>query len=202
MKKKLFLIIVILLMTACNVDYNLVFEDGIFKEEAKISFPKATDIKEKIGDFHLEIKGNEKYKLEEAETTDASIAKLSYEYDKISFENSYVFNCFSEKEFIERKDHYVIKLYLGNEVKCPYINNIKINFKTDYKVLYHNATSFNVKEGRYKWNDMKGTIELRVSRKLKEDSKNASSYYRPLALILAMAVGGVIIFISHRRSKI
>lgn len=163
--KKIYLLILILLICGCSANYNLEIKEDSFYEKIDVIINKSD-----IPDSNQTIDGIElsdqitpflqsqnsvfftnpsiKYNKKIEEISDYYSVIMDYEYKPSEFKDSNTLNmCFSDFEFNE-EDNYYIHAY--GTFYCLYTDNIDINIKTNNKVLKNNADS--VKGNVYTWN--------------------------------------------------
>lgn len=224
MKKKiLFMLLLLFLTSGCDVTYNLSFYDNNFNEN--ISF-YINNTKDNIETIEI-LKNTE----QQVYYVDEDIGKLNYkknyieENNKIKFSYNFDYGldfsfsrplkeCFNTYSFIDEKNYYIIQT--GDEFNCfvydyMFIDNIKIIFETDKKVLEHNADL--IDGNKYIWNfnskdSLNKNITLKIDKNVKNNSfnnilnnlKNGSWF-----LVIMLGIFGIlilfIIFIIYRINK-
>ena len=173
MKKVFILLVMLFIITGCDANYNLTFEDGVFTEDIEIKEEKNSSGNELFGIMSLKdnkelakIDDNNYYNYTFSSDDKNNILRLNFKYDNISLEKSLVYqNCFKYKNFIDGKNYYYIKL--EGDMICENLNSSDIIFKTDKTVFMDNADEKDEEKGIYKWNNFKsGTIYFQVSKDL------------------------------------
>lgn len=145
MKKFIVLLLTILLFSGCSVDYNLEINDMYFRENIDIGKFDAS----KIDDFQYltpyAIVNNSEQKFYLFDYSD-QVLNLSYDFDSSNFGMSEAFNqCYEISNFSYDDNNYYIMT--SGEFKClSYLgytaDEVKINIKSDYKVVSSNADYF------------------------------------------------------------
>ena len=212
MKKVFILLVMLFIITGCDANYNLTFEDGVFTEDIEIKEEKNSSGNELFGIMSLKdnkelakIDDNNYYNYTFSSDDKNNILRLNFKYDNISLEKSLVYqNCFKYKNFIDGKNYYYIKL--EGDMICENLNSSDIIFKTDKKVFMDNADEKDEEKGIYKWNNFKsGTIYFQVSKDIKIDEAKESKKPKELIpwfvkVIISVVIIGVI-FILIRKIK-
>lgn len=217
MKKKILLLITILLLTACNVEYNLEYKDGKFKE--KIVFK---DVNEKnLSDFEINSANfeQEKIYIDEKQEKFYDI-KLTGEFQpyKITLKHEYstedfskinaITTCYKDFALIDEKDTIFIEArsFNSDHWLCSYKKNMNFSFKSDYKILKSNADK--VVKGSHVWNLKNGELKqgkvfVLISKNLKaSDSISRFPTYEIIialvGIVMIVAFIGVQIFLRKR----
>lgn len=203
MKKIVLLIIGILVVTGCTADYELTFENGVFKEHVVI---KDEIVQDDTGELFgiMELKNNpnlakidddNSYKYSFSSDGKNNILTLDFVYDEISFDKSLIYNkCFTYRNYIDGEDYYYIKL--EGDVACEYLSRANITFKTDKFVIMTNATKKDEEKGIYEWKDFEGgEIVIQVSKeKTYQENKaelNATLFPWYVKLLIGLAIVGI-----------
>lgn len=198
--KKLILVLAVFLLSACNVDYNLEFDDGVFKEEIKVV--RETSAEDSFSGRY-QIDDNEEYKIDFKTVDNMEHITASYTYKNISFEKSPVLTCFDNKRFEEKDGAYSINLW-NFRVACPYLQGAKVTFKTQHEVLSSNAQKIDKEKGIYEWNTLEKGINIQISGKKVSQKKsllNNSIFIRIVLLGASVIAGVIIIVISMKRKE-
>ena len=156
MKKKIFIICLLLLTFGCSSQYNLNIKDDRIEESivSKISndeIPASSNLKI-MGDIEVDdqitpfikndqfpfindetIKYDKSVKNKDGYTT----VTLRHNYSFDDYKRSKAYNCFENKDFYEDNGFYNISLY--GTFYCFHGDDITINVKTDFKVVNNNA---------------------------------------------------------------
>lgn len=228
MKKKLFLILTLLLITGCSYDYNLtVTHDKKYKEELIVVFPKSSSpvsekklksyIKEEISNY----KKSDVYKNYDF--------KYKIKGEEVIFTVSTVHNTFEEfqlspfyKEYFQRiykneaKNYTVstggdfINPNLGDVADPNFKNdNFNINIKFHNKVASTNSNKSDQRSNVYTWEigsmDKDRTIEFSLTSELKYDiiildylNDNKMVIIPLLLIIITVSIGGFILYSKNK----
>ena len=120
---------------------------------------------------------------------------MDFTYDKLSLDKSLIYNnCFRYRSYIDGEDYYYIKM--EGDMVCEYLSSVDITFKTDKVVLMENATSKDIENGIYKWEDFTGgEIIIQVSKTDNIDRKPMYEEFIPwyIKLVIALIVIGIAI---------
>lgn len=196
MKKICLLIIFMMLLSGCTVNYNLVYESDIFSENLEIiEFNNNNkDFSSQINNYYNNINLLVDYKLQTGDMSEEEILKEYDAYDKllINRDNSYGLRL----EYIYNKETKLINSSLvyslfnnievtdnsifvsqGKNIFKNYDNleEIVVTFKTDKKVLETNSDE--VKDNIYYWyinkfNYDKKTIKINFDKDIVEEEYN------------------------------
>lgn len=212
-KKIIFLILSVFFLTGCNVNYELEYKDGVFKEKINIDEEKNEEIDYGITQVKkdkekLKIDGKEYYKYNLEERKNKNYLDANYTYKKLNISKSpAISKCFEVVDVLEGDNYYYFNVK-GNMI-CEYINDFKITFKTDKKVLVENASSKDKKKGIYtwdlsdlsKWNKSEG-IKLMVSKEDEEvkSKKGSISIFRVIVLILLVIVIVIVLLVTKKKN--
>lgn len=168
MKRVLILIIIILLLTGCKVDYNLTLDDKLILKENITIFPTMDNDLNELKDFKLnipidkeiddysvfkeKIEGIEYYKKNK---TDSSI-NFSYKYkrgDYYDYTESTLTNLAYDYISISKINDEELTLSSSKEFKLfkeyDTLEEVKITIETNYKVLSNNADE--ISRHKYTW---------------------------------------------------
>ncbi len=200
--KKFILVLTVFLLSACTVDYNLEFDDGIFKEEIKVLREKSEEEESFSGRYQID--DNEEYKIDFKTVDNMEHINASYTYKNISFEKSPVLNCFDNKRFEENDGNYSINLW-NFRVACPYLQSAKVTFKTQHEVLSSNAQKIDKEKGLYEWTTLEEGINIQIGAKKLNEKKsllNNSIFIRIVLLGSSVIAGAIIVIISMKRKEI
>lgn len=207
-KYYLLLIIGILFLSGCNVNYNLfITTDGKVQEKVLL-VEDATEIDEemtltkkgfaenKFKDYKKEIEQN-RYQYKYYETNTEYGYELTKTYDNL---NEYL----KESKLIEkglhdikRKDKFTSTTINAKnidcdlqEVNCLFINNLNINVKSNKKIISTNGTKIN---DNINWN-----FENNKSNKINIELENTNYFLIILAIILAIIILIITIIIIYK----
>ena len=156
---KKILILVLLLLTGCNIKYELKFENETLEEIITVKFDKKeknnfeelknTDIYAIYGVY-----GRELYNFKYQNGIFSKTAKYSYQYNLDNFEYAlYANRCFDAFSFITQDDNYILSTSTGfNCMSLSYyfIDNISIVLQTNHIVIESNADE--IKGNKLIWN--------------------------------------------------
>ena len=156
--KKLLLLLVVILLTGCNVNYNLEFTDEQLIENINLSIPnheqKNIDYLKSINAYAIyDGMGKINYNSIFDEGKDNFNAKYDYTYQLNNIGRAYYINqCFENISFSKHDNQYILLTSKG--FKCMLfeyhkINNLTVSITTNHKVLQHNADV--VEGGIYTW---------------------------------------------------
>ena len=193
MKKIFILFVMIIFLTSCNIKYDLVYENGNFKENLNVTLEKTKNENEEndLKNFYDTNKNNDDYNL--FYNLNGKTEELTFKKESKNILDSKVLDCFPKKVILDEKDTYYI--YLSYEdISCNYLTEVEFVFKTDAKVIKSNATFKDEKNGIYKWDSIENGIELLFSKKPKRSGvKNYTVRYVIFMIILLLAGGFIII---------
>lgn len=161
--KKVILIISLLFISGCTTSYNLEISNDSFKENITVYINKS-EIPTKIyDDIELDdqitpfiendypaISSDSKsyYKKVVTDAGDYYKVLMDYKYSEKEFgQSNSLKNCFENYEFGYDKKYYI---HVYGNFYCLYSDEIKINIKTNNKVLKNNADTVN--GNVYTWN--------------------------------------------------
>lgn len=217
MKKKMFLVLFVLLLTGCTNQYNINFSNDKIEEEIvsniliqDIPVQSAAEIAAGIelddsvtpyieDDQYPFIDDTEKkYEKTVNKGTTSTQVKLNYTYSHDEYRNSRVFKtCFKNKELTETRNYY--NLSFSGDFYCLYGDEIEVNIRTDNEVLYNNADKVN--GNVYTWiinrdNKNKANISMQISKK----SAKVNSIFMVIIGIVGviLVIGG---FIAYKNLK-
>jgi len=161
--KKIFTIIILFLLCGCSSEYTLEISNDNFKENIKSyiyksEIPTVTYKDIELDDYitpflknkYSALFSNDKayYKKVTVDLGDRYEVNMSYEYNAKKFSDSNSLKlCFDNYKF-DYNDNYYIHAY--GTFYCLYSNELKINIKTNNKVIKNNADSIN--GNVYTWN--------------------------------------------------
>ena len=166
MKKKIFLILIILLITTgCNAEYNLNISNNNYDERILLNLNGLNNKDIYIRDWKISTDIDE-YRLEQDGGSNYEIQKGPYKFvnnnNYLIFSNSFVQNdysnstavwsCYSKFTMINRNDNIILSTSQKNICyeKYTHLENLTINITVDKKVISHNADRVN--GNTYTWN--------------------------------------------------
>lgn len=215
----LLLMLTVLVLTGCSVDYNLKFNNDTIDEEIVTVFDG------NIYKLAEEFTGDGLYPEEEAVYNDISSLKngkdnykktiilgnntstvtLKYTYTYDNLEESYLADqCFENALFLNEKDSYYIKL--SGVFTCASNNTINFKITTDKEVMNHNAEK--VEGNTYIWtlgDEGNNNEVLFQMSKVKESSINDSSTkvstvsVLRIITLLVLIGAGVAVFLIRKK---
>lgn len=212
--KKLFLLIPLLFLTGCTINYELVIDKdeirenitGIVTKEESITDKKATDIN--LFDYFTHYDQNVFYnnsdifyKKELDDKGEYYNYNASYTYVD-NFKDSNIINsCFEKHEITDDEDFY--NIHLSGSFSCLYTDKININVKSNMAVIKNNAD--NVNGNVYSWviDDSENIdIELAISKNIEQfTSTRDKSILTPYQIItfILLIILIIISFIIYKK---
>lgn len=207
MKKYILLVLILILCSGCEINYNLDIDEKNIKENIKFNVTEqdynkyndnqeeklTEDLYEVFEEQHIPVFINDYstfHKKISNKINNGLDLEYSYDYDYINFSKSYLINnCFENYVVLNEKDYYYIKAY--GSFSCYYDKtNIKIN--TKYKVISNNADS--VENGTYIWkiddnNRNNVNIAFQMSKnELRKNTINEDNFNYTLITIISVLV--------------
>lgn len=207
MKKYILLVLILILCSSCEINYNLDIDEKNIKENIKFNVTEqdynkyndnqeeklTEDLYEVFEEQHIPVFINDYstfHKKISNKINNGLDLEYSYDYDYINFSKSYLINnCFENYVVLNEKDYYYIKAY--GSFSCYYDKtNIKIN--TKYKVISNNADS--VENGTYIWkiddnNRNNVNIAFQMSKnELRKNTINEDNFNYTLITIISVLV--------------
>lgn len=207
MKKYILLVLILILCSGCEINYNLDIDEKNIKENIKFNVTEqdyneyndnqeeklTEDLYEVFEEQHIPVFINDYstfHKKISNKINNGLDLEYSYDYDYINFSKSYLINnCFENYVVLNEKDYYYIKAY--GSFSCYYDKtNIKIN--TKYKVISNNADS--VENGTYIWkiddnNRNNVNIVFQMSKnELRKNTINEDNFNYTLITIISVLV--------------
>lgn len=214
MKKKIIILLSILLLTGCTVNYNLEIDDNtlkekitgtVIKEESKQD-SKATDISTIYSIINEEQKPiynkEELYQKTLKDNGNNIDYTFSYNYTMKDFVNSTIINtCFENHEIEELDNYYSIRL--SGNFYCLYSKKVNISVTSNLEVASNNADK--IKDNTYIWTiDKNNTdIELVVDKNTpytKPIKRGISSTFRIVCFIV-LVVLSLVVYILYRKKN-
>lgn len=160
MKKIIICILLILLVTGCDVEYNLEFKNGNFNEEIVFTMENNNDNKKIVDDmtntkYYAIFDDNieKEYDKKIIEKKDSLQVKLFTNYLIDQYRKSILFNKCYPLFGLQSDDEYYYISTVG-EFKCMVydyseVDNVKIKFSTNYEVVDNNADY--IEDNYYIW---------------------------------------------------
>lgn len=161
--KKFLLLICLLLITGCDVTYNLTVTDNSVMESSDFVYKKSNDNKKIVQDYYkgkyvsyydMDLKTDNYYSKKKIDTLNKIGMNLSYNYKNEKYQNSSLFDqCYYKKSFIKGKKYIIIKTEGGarcfNKDNDELIDSLTINITSKLKAVKNNADK--VKGDTYIW---------------------------------------------------
>ena len=210
MKKRFLLLVTLVFLSGCSIQYEMEFNDSKINETIKIG-KVPSSIEEEIASYltPYAISNEERQEFYNYKYSNEYI-NLNYKYNLNDFEVSNTFNRCYELSNLSYDDNYYYIL-TSKEFKClKYMEyeakEIKINFKSNHKIINSNADYIN--NNIHTWiinkNNMKNKpIEIKIEKEYKEDNntkieeKNNSF----LVIILVTIIMIFVLFIILKRKS-
>lgn len=215
MKKKIFLILLPLLLTGCTINYDLVINENNISETITGSVEKSEyeikDTDTSLNDFYVLINEdvnpviteNDLYKKNIINTDNGIDYKYTYNY-KNNYDKSRIINtCFENHIIDETEDYYNIKL--SGQFYCLYSDKIYINVTSNYVVLENNADK--VDGNKYKWtidNSDNVNIALTISKSVRYEEPvkaKAISTFQIIGLIIFIVLTIITYFLYKKKNS-
>lgn len=215
MKKKIFLILLPLLLTGCTINYDLVINENNISETITGSVEKSEyeikDTDTSLNDFYVLINEdvnpviteNDLYKKNIINTDNGIDYKYTYTYKK-NYDKSRIINtCFENHIVDETEDYYNIKL--SGQFYCLYSDKIDINVTSNYVVLENNADK--VDGNKYKWtidNYDNVNIALTISKSVKYEEPvkaRVMSTFQIIGLIIFIVLTIITYFLYKKKNS-
>ena len=202
MKRKFFLLILVLLLSGCSATYKLEIKDDDFKEDISISMEsseKSNISYFKNNKFYAIMDGASdfrEYNKKVSNNQTESIAEFSYKYDGLEFSSSTILSsCFNAYNVVSQDDYYIISTSEG--IRCAteennvLLDSIKVIIKTNHVVKKSNANYVNGHE--YSWEFNKDDYEKgNIYIKLYKD-KYVFNYNNEFTIKLMIVLGIIIV---------
>ncbi len=215
MKKIILLIVCIVFLTGCTLDYEINFGRTLINENISATIDgDIYDIASSIdGDgFYLEkemvdgrlpaLKEYKDYYTRKIKVeNNISYVDMNYKYDYDNYANSYLLGRCFEKTYVKNTDKYLY-VSLGGNFKCFKEDDIRVKVSSIYDVVKHNADI--VKDDTYMW-DIKmseddNNIEFYISKEISE-KKEESTLDIKFIVIVSFIILGIIIFVFRKKVK-
>lgn len=215
MKKKIIMLLSILLLTGCTVNYNLEIDDNILKEkitgtvtkEESKQNSKATDISTIYSIINEEQKPiynkEEIYQKSLKDNGNNIDYTFSYNYTMEDFINSTIINTCFENHEIEQLDNYY-SIRLSGNFYCLYSKKINIAVTSNLKVASNNTDK--IKDNTYIWTIDKNTtdIELVVDKDTpytKPIKRGISSTFRIVCFIVLVVLSSLAYILYKKKNS-
>lgn len=214
MKKKIILLLSIVLLSGCTINYDLNITDNGIEEviNGKVSKEKVENDKNEYNmNIYYDLLNNDQSVLTNSDDVYSKNIienKKSYNYTASytyqSFDNlssSRIINsCFEKNDILDEEDYYSVSL--NGNFYCLYSDQVKINIHSDYAVISSNADKVN--NNTYTWilSSDKEDIELTLSKNIKyQESKNNSSPIRFICFIILVVLGAITYFLYKKKNS-
>lgn len=213
MKKIICLLFILLLLTGCDVEYNLIIDDETFSEDINFTIPNSADLKSTINflkktkqPIYLNEKTNNSYDLKINKKNNYYNINYKYDFNKNNILLSNAINqCYKMVNLDTSGKYY--NLTTGGKFLCLFrdqsqiIDNATINIKTDLKVVKHNADK--VKDKTYTWkinseNYRNKPIEIKIE---KPNTINENAHIYIFIILSIVIIGGILTYFILRKKK-
>ena len=215
MKKIIVVLISLLLLTGCTIDYNLVIDKDSIKETITgTAYKEEYEVRE--GDSGLNlfytyinddinplISGDGLYTKDINEIDNG----INYKYDfiyKNNYDKSKIINsCFENSNVKETDTYYSIEL--SGEFYCLYSDKININVISNYVVLENNAKEVN--GNKYSWvidDSSNVNIFLNISKEIKYEEPSKTKFistFQLVGLIIFVVLTGITYFLYRKKNS-
>ena len=226
MKKIMLYLLILLILSGCTANYDLVFEDGIIEEKLDFTITN-NDYQEYINQLENEAYEEDMYKFfdslqipnfvhipnnfhkkESEKLNDGINLKFTYKnYEYDTFNSSYLLNdCFYDVIVLNEENEYYLNA--RGPFDCPY-DNVKIRIKTDKKVINTNAK---YEDGFYTWEINKDNFKdldliFHISKieefnKNQVEEKNEVNYNFGWIIILTITISILFVFYKKMNNKL
>ena len=215
MKKIIVVLISLLLLTGCTIDYNLVIDKDSIKETITgIAYKEEYEVREEDSSLNLFytyinddinplISSDGLYTKEIKEIDNG----INYKYDfiyKNNYDKSKIINsCFENSNVKETDTYYSIEL--SGEFYCLYSDKININVISNYVVLENNAKEVN--GNKYSWvidDSSNVNISLNISKEVKYEEPSKTKFistFQLVGLIIFVVLTGITYFLYRKKNS-
>ena len=219
--KKIILAIIIVLMTGCSVNYSVAIDDdlkitekAVIVEDAEFyeNYYHTTPINVLSGiiDNYKSILDEKKYTYYIVDKPNPEIViEKSYDSYNDYIQNTILLNDYFEKiNFVKNED--VLKIstegFNPNDTDNPerfYIDELEIDISSKYKVLNHNADSYNKRNNTYFYKMKADTKEFNILMELNISKKfnPLEEYFVTILVTILIAVAAWIFVIIKKKNK-
>ena len=158
-KKKLFLLLILFLISGCSVNYDLIIDNDSISEDVYIKIPmsEVTDDRyEKQINYPMRVYGGKDYNYNQEISDDEEnhFVNYSYKHDIDNYKKSlFISMCYDSGGITVDND--TIAISTSNVFRCIAMDdgfrakNVDVNIKTKLKVLENNADE--IKGNTYTW---------------------------------------------------
>lgn len=215
MKRIIVVLISLLLLTGCTIDYNLVIDKDSIKETITGTASKEEyEVREEDSGLNLFytyinddinplISGDGLYNKDINEIDNG----INYKYDfiyKNNYDKSKIINsCFENSNVKETDTYYSIEL--SGEFYCLYSDKININVISNYVVLENNAKEVN--GNKYSWvidDSSNVNIFLNISKEIKYEESSKTKFistFQLVGLIIFVVLTGITYFLYRKKNS-
>ena len=215
MKRIIVVLISLLLLTGCTIDYNLVIDKDSIKETITGTASKEEyEVREEDSGLNLFytyinddinplISGDGLYTKDINEIDNG----INYKYDfiyKNNYDKSKIINaCFENSNVKETDTYYSIEL--SGEFYCLYSDKININVISNYVVLENNAKEVN--GNKYSWvidDSSNVNIFLNISKEIKYEEPSKTKFistFQLVGLIIFAVLTGITYFLYRKKNS-
>ena len=215
MKKIIVVLISLLLLTGCTIDYNLVIDKDFIKETITgTAYKEEYEVREEDSGLNLFytyinddinplISGDGLYTKDINEIDNG----INYKYDfiyKNNYDKSKIINsCFENSNVKETDTYYSIEL--SGEFYCLYSDKININVISNYVVLENNAKEVN--GNKYSWvidDSSNVNIFLNISKEIKYEEPSKTKFistFQLVGLIIFAVLTGITYFLYRKKNS-
>ena len=215
MKKIIVVLISLLLLTGCTIDYNLVIDKDSIKETITgTAYKEEYEVREEDSGLNLFytyinddinplISGDGLYTKDINEIDNG----INYKYDfiyKNNYDKSKIINsCFENSNVKETDTYYSIEL--SGEFYCLYSDKININVISNYAVLENNAKEVN--GNKYSWvidDSSNVNIFLNISKEIKYEEPSKTKFistFQLVGLIIFVVLTGITYILYRKKNS-
>ena len=207
MKNKIIILLSLLLLTGCTVNYNLEINKDTLNETITGTVTKEESSQESnatgLSTVYSIINEEELYQKDLKESGNNINYTFKYNYNIEDFVNSTIINtCFENKEIEEIDNYYSIKL--SGNFYCLYSKKINIAVTSNLKVASNNADK--IKDNTYIWTIDKNTtdIELVVDKNTpytKPIKRGISSTFRIVCFIVLVVLSSLAYILYKKKNS-
>lgn len=200
MKKRFLLLVILIFISGCSIQYEIEFNDTTLNETIKIGkIPSSLEEELKSYLTPYSITTEERQEFYNYKYSNEYI-NLDYKYNLNDYEISNTFNRCYELSNLSYDDNYYYIL-TSNEFKClNYMEyeaeEVKINFKSNHKIINSNADYIN--NNIHTWiinkNNMNNKpIEIKIEKDYKEDNNTQIKENNSFLVITLVAI--IVVFV-------
>lgn len=214
--KRVILILSLLLLTGCTINYDLEFTGDKFVENIYGTVTNK-ELELKDNSTGINIYRNMLYEEQKAfvnrdnlytktitEGNEEVNYNFTYTYSRDNFQDSRIVNsCFSNSVLEETDEFYYIDL--SGSFSCLYSDQIKINVKSDYMIIENNADK--VKDGVYTWiidDEDSADIFLTISKTTKSSvtkDKKGVSTFKIVGFVVLVILSVITYFLYKKKNN-